>query len=76
MKQLTILVAKSEFGLKLNGARGRAAHVKVGDRFMVTSSEVSNRRGFATIDREKNAKLSCGYPLAIADIEKLFEIIA
>ncbi len=76
MKQSTILIAKSEFGLMFNGARGSAAHVKVGDRFLVTSSEVSNRCGFATIDQEKKAMLSCGYKLAIADIEKLFEIVA
>jgi len=77
MNQMTTLIAKKEFGLKLNGARGRAAHVKVGDRFMVTTSTLSNERdGMANIDRERKAQLSCGYRLTIAQIEELFEIAA
>jgi hypothetical protein len=76
MKQFTTLIATKEFGLKLACARGRAAHVKIGDRFMVTSSEVSNRSGMATVDREKKAKLSCGYPLTIETILEYFEIAA
>lgn len=76
MKQFTILTATKEFGLRITGARGKPCHVRIGDRFMVTSSEVSNRSGFATIDREKKAKLSCGYPMTIAQINDLFEIAA
>lgn len=74
MKQLTVLIAKKEFGLKLNGARGRAAHVKIGDRFIVTTTEISNRSGMANVDREKKANIGSGYKLSISQIEELFEI--
>ncbi len=77
MKQFTTLIAKKDFGLKHNGARGRAAHVKIGDRFMITTSTLSNERdGMANIDHERKAQLSCGYRLTIAQIEELFEITA
>lgn len=77
MKQLQILIAKKEFGLKLNGARGRAAHVKIGDRFIVTTADYMNKRdGMANVDREKKAMLGSGYRLTIAQIEELFETAA
>ncbi len=77
MNQMTTLIAKKEFGLKLNGTRGRAAHVKVGDRFVVTTAGYMNvRDGMANIDRESKASIGSGYRLTIAQIEELFEIAA
>lgn len=77
MKQLTLLIAKKEFGLKHNGARGRAAHVKIGDRFMITTAEHMNvRDGMANVDRERNVHIGSGYRLTLAQITEHFEVVA
>lgn len=75
MEQFATLIAKKEVGLKVPGARGKATHVKIGDRFCVTSPKYMNvKQGAALIMREKNARLNQGLLLTNEQINELFEV--
>jgi hypothetical protein len=74
MKQGQNLKAIQSFTMRKHGARGRAALVKVGDVFWVTSSTYNNKEA-AFIDREGKGVISHGYKLDLADINNLFDVI-
>lgn len=74
MKQSTILKAKQAFSMRAAGARGRAVQVKVGDRFIITTSSVWNLSNPPKIMREAGAMLGCGYNMDIETINQLFTV--
>ncbi|MNK14395.1 hypothetical protein D3C87_325150 [compost metagenome] len=59
--------------MRAPGARGRPVQVNLGDRFVVTTSEVWNSTNPPKIMREANAMLGCGYAMDIKTINQLFE---
>lgn len=73
MKQFSVLVAKSEFQFKAQGAKGRAVKVSPGDRFLVTSPAHLNNET-VLIAREKGARLNDGYCFAVDTLGNWFTV--
>lgn len=71
MKQFSVLVAKSDFQFKAQGAKGRAVRVSTGDRFLITSPAHLNKET-VLIAREKGARLNTGYCFAVDTLTDWF----
>lgn len=73
LKQGDTLIATGNFILRKARA-SKGANVKIGDRFWVTSSSLSNESGIASIDREGRGHISQGYAMKISNILVNFKL--
>ena len=76
LKQFTSLRPAKEFSFRFS-AKGRAAVVRVSDRFVVTNSMLDQERsGFVQIARERGAAIGLGWHFSASQLQELFEVIA
>lgn len=73
MKQGTMLIATGNFYLRKARA-SKAALVRTGDLFWVTTTQLSNERGIACIERKGRGHISSGYAMTIANILANFKV--
>jgi len=74
MKQGQTLIAKTDFGFRAN-AKGRAVHVRTGQRFWVTNSQIcQDQDGVIVLAREGKGSISCGWPFSPSVIDAYFEV--
>lgn len=72
MKQATYLTAKTDFSFKPDGAK-RAVHVKMGQIFWVTNSEISQvNSGHILIARKGTGNCGHGYVFSSEQIMQYF----